>query len=367
MSISKTQRWLDLLAFLTQRRLPVSRAQIMEGVAGYREKLDAGTDPESVRRTFERDKQELQALGIPLATQPLPATEADEQTGYLLTSRDFYLPYLKILEAGRPAGDRSRVPLTSGQVELELDDVRRAAEGVALLRDLPDFPMAAEADSAYRKLTFDLGPAWSRPTPAPLVARADPEEVSERTERITRAMEAGKEIRFRYTGAYRNEVTERQVHPYGLLFKRNHWYVVGHDVDRDALRIFRLSRMDELEVNTKKPGTPDFMRPADFTMDPWREAEPWSLPGDDTEALEVTVRFDFPCSLGVARNAMGEPVGTEPGGVELRRFQVRQLDAFLRWLLTLQGDARVVSPPAVADAFRALVREVAALYQAEAS
>lgn len=362
MSITKTQRWLDLLAFLTRHRRPVSRAQIMEGVAGYRTKLDEGANPESVRRTFERDKDELLKLGIPLATESLPAMEADEQTGYRLTARDFYLPYLTILQEGRPAPGQGRVPLTAGQVELELDDALRVAESVSMLRALPDFPMAAEADAAYRKLTFDLGPAWSRPAPAPLVARADPEEVSERTERITRAMEAGKEIRFRYTGAYRNQVTERRVHPYGLLFKRNHWYVVGHDLDREALRIFRLSRMDALEVNRDAPGTPDFTRPADFTLAPWRDAEPWSLPGDDTEALEVTVRFHFPTSLSVARNGMGERVETEPGGVELRRFQVRQTDAFLRWLLTFQGEARVVSPPEVADAFRALVREVAALY-----
>ena len=65
---TKTQRWLDLLAFLTSRHFGATRAQIMDGVPAYARSLAEGAKPESVRRTFERDKKELLALGLPLET-----------------------------------------------------------------------------------------------------------------------------------------------------------------------------------------------------------------------------------------------------------------------------------------------------------
>ncbi|MDT8341258.1 MAG: WYL domain-containing protein [Longimicrobiales bacterium] len=374
MPIDKIQRWLDLLAFLTQRRYPVTRGQIMEGVPAYAVALDGGARPESVRRTFERDKQELLELGIPLETVDLGTDDPDEQAGYRLRSRDFYLPYLRILAHGRalegdtaPAGPRvGGVP----QVEMELDDLAAAREAALLVRDLPGFPLAEEAASAYRKLTFDLdrvaSAAESRPgatATAPLVARDDPEEVSGRTALLARAMERRKEVRFRYHGAYRDAVTERRVHPFGLLFKFNHWYLVGRDVEREALRIFRLGRMGALEVNSARPGSPDFARPEDFSLEPWRRADPWSLPGDDATPVTVRVRFHFPRSLLAERNGSGELEAREPGGAQVRRFEVRQADTFLRWLLTQQGEAEPLDPPEVVEAFRGLARQVADLYE----
>lgn len=363
MAITKTQRWLDLLAFLTVRFQPVPRSRIMDAVEGYAAPLREGTSAESVRRTFERDKDELQTLGIPLEVVDLPAEEPDEQKGYRLRARDFYLPYLRILEEDRKSrGEAAPLAnLSLPRVEIPLEDLRAAAEGVALVRDLPDFPLVAEADSAFRKLTFDLGGEWS--ASGPVVARSDPREVSGHTEVISRAMEAAKIITFRYHGAYRGQETERTVEPYGLLFKFNRWYVVGRDVDRDAMRIFRLSRMTDLAMNSASPATPDFQRPDDFTLEPWREAEAWSLPEDEATPTEVTVRFYFPRSLWAERNDHGTLVDQEPGGVQLRRFTVHQADAFLRWLLTMLGEAEPVSPPEMETAFRTLAGSVAEIYQ----
>jgi hypothetical protein len=50
-----------------------------------------------------------------------------------------------------------------------------------------------------------------------------------------------------------------------------------------------------------------------------------------------------------------------------RRFTVRRMDAFVRWLLALAGDARPVSPPALVEAFEAQVARTRALYAADAT
>ena len=69
--VSKTERWLNLLAFLSDRHYPVSREQILTEVEDYRTGWLTGDEVgrESVRRKFERDKRDLRDLGIVLAPQ----------------------------------------------------------------------------------------------------------------------------------------------------------------------------------------------------------------------------------------------------------------------------------------------------------
>ncbi|HSH46426.1 MAG TPA: hypothetical protein VK966_11335, partial [Longimicrobiales bacterium] len=103
MNISKTQRWLDLIAFLVKRRFPVAVEDLMEGVPAYAEKWRTEDDTKraSVRRMFERDKDELRRAGIPLETVPYTIDYgAEEVLGYQLATKDFYLPYLRLVGEG---------------------------------------------------------------------------------------------------------------------------------------------------------------------------------------------------------------------------------------------------------------------------
>ena len=98
--ISKVQRWLDLIAYLAGRRLPVSVEELMEQLPAYARDWVEGdeTTRASVRRKFERDKDELRDTGIPIETVPYHMGALKERVeGYRLSRRDFYLPYLKLL------------------------------------------------------------------------------------------------------------------------------------------------------------------------------------------------------------------------------------------------------------------------------
>jgi proteasome accessory factor B len=78
----KTSRWLDLVAFLLSHRFAVTRAQIFRQVGGYE-----GAE-ETARRKFERDKDELRALGVEIETVEIPGASSDEAgTGYRLKPR----------------------------------------------------------------------------------------------------------------------------------------------------------------------------------------------------------------------------------------------------------------------------------------
>ena len=154
--ISKTQRWLDLIAFLVQRRYPVSIDQVMEGVPAYtpKWKSESERDRESVRRMFQRDKDELRALGMPLETLKYDIEYGTEKTeGYTLSSRDFYLPYLRIV--GEESGERRKAK-RAGEVELDREVASTAVDALKRVADLPGFGLAEEARSALRKVAFDL-------------------------------------------------------------------------------------------------------------------------------------------------------------------------------------------------------------------
>jgi proteasome accessory factor B len=128
MPSSKTQRWLDLLALLVGRRVPISIDQIMEGVPAYRSRWAGGDERAraSVRRMFERDKDELRRMGIPLETRPFRQEGRAEAEGYLILKRDFYLPYLELLSEGDdPAGAAVLRDLKNEGVDLSLIVTKR--------------------------------------------------------------------------------------------------------------------------------------------------------------------------------------------------------------------------------------------------
>jgi predicted DNA-binding transcriptional regulator YafY len=52
----------------------------------------------------------------------------------------------------------------------------------------------------------------------------------------------------------------------------------------------------------------------------------------------------------------------QPDGSAVRAFNVRQVNPFLRWLLTFEGDAELLSPPDLRTQLRELARDVAAIY-----
>src|SRR5437870_5070987 len=157
--MTKTERWLNLLAFLLDHHYPVTREEILSQVDDYKADWLKGDDKtrESVRRKFERDKKELKALGVviePLKDRVMADHAGQEVEAYVLKPRDFYLPYFEVRTA---KGARvPRHPYFLNAVTLDSADLpilRRAAERVTALRDTP---LGAAAQSALRKVSFDL-------------------------------------------------------------------------------------------------------------------------------------------------------------------------------------------------------------------
>ena len=361
--ISKTQRWLDLIAYLVGRRMPVTVGEVMEKVPAYARKWRGGTltDQQSARRMFERDKDELRALGVPIDSIPVSGEDPGEQEAYRLGARDFFLPYLKLAGGLRGVRERSVGRAAIGTVALAPEAASGALEALRFVESVPGFPYAAEARSAMRKLAFDTAreatPSPEGP-PVPLLFldEAGAADVVERVRTLSEALLTRKRVRFRYHGIQRGEATERDVAAYGLMFQHGHWYLVGHDALRDDIRVFRVERMEPPEANARQPKTPDYEIPEDFRLRDHLRREAWELGDANGDALRALVLFRFPVSLWAARNERGALIEERPDGSAVRAFDVSQVGPFLRWILSLEGDAVVLQPPEL----RAALRETAA-------
>jgi len=363
--ISKTQRLLDLVAYLLGRRMPVTVEEILERVPAYTRALAEGDDRAmaSTRRMFERDKDELRALGIPLESTDMWINYGSEKLeAYRIKHTNFYLPYLRLLSDGGSSGQVSQraqadeVEFTDPEASIALDALRRVA-------DQPAFPFAAEARSAFRKLAFDLDPQLFPGEPVLWIDPPGVDELLARVRALSEALIARKRVGFRYHGIHRGETSQRQVRGYGLFFSRD-WYLIGHDEDRDALRMFRVARMESVSANPKAPKTPDYEVPDSFRLRDHINRDAWEL-APEAEPMIADVLFRFPASLLAEQEGRGELVERLADGATVRRFSISQVDAFLRWVLSLEGEARILAPEELVSAMRQLSSRVAAIYSGE--
>jgi len=410
-SITKAQRWLDLIAYLVGRRIPVAVEELMERLPAYARDWAEGDERAraSVRRKFERDKDEIRNLGIPLETVTYTINYGlEEIQGYQIKGKDFYLPYLKLLRQemvgprgvprappaerskgrGRGFSDRTRGPeapssldrrapsdeasldeepglfqlASDGSMEIQEEVAADVVWGLKEMADLPGFPLAPAARSAFRKFTFDLDPSEASKEKVHFAVPPETALAEHHLEALSDALLRRKKVGFSYHGIQRDDRTEREVRPYGLLFKHSHWYLVAWDDVRDAERIFRVDRMEGVRVNPQGPSTPDYEMPPEPVLNAYRDRQAWEL-GEAEEVVTALVRFRFPLSLWAARNGYGVPAGEEEEGATLRRFEVRQPSPFLRWILSLEGEAVIESPQTFKAALREMAKEVADLYR----
>lgn len=361
--ITKLQRWLDVIAFLVARRLPVSVDEIMEAIPAYASRWTEGSDKDrdSVRRTFERDKEELRRAGIPIESVEYHVNfGAQKVEGYTLKRRDFYLPYLRLVAGSSEGAVGTRKPYSLPDIQLTEAEADLAFGALREVASLPAFPFAREAQSAMRKLAFDLDLDALKEDPVLYVERPGAEEVLARVRPLSNALLARKRVRFVYHGIYRGKETRREVQPYGLFFQRGSWYLVAYDAGREGIRVFRVERMEGIEPNTRAPNTSDYEIPDDFELDAYLQREPWEL--GDEEPLSTRVLFHFPRSLWAERNRHGTLVERRPDGSAVREFAVQQTNPFLRWLLGLGAHAEILSPQELATELEEMARKIASLY-----
>lgn len=300
----RIERLINLIAALLETERPLTAEEIRKRVAGY-----GGESQEAFRRMFERDKADLRSLGIPLELKKLHPL--DEVDGYVIPKEHYYLPDIDF-EPDELAALHLAARSTVGS---------DAGAGVLKLAvDQPDVPGAA------------LPVLWSTD-----LAAEQP---------ILEALYSAALERNRVSFTYRQttgETRSRAVDPYVLAHRRGHWYVVGRDVERDAVRTFRVSRIDRDVVVTGD----GFEPPGELDTDEYLGGASWEI---GAEPIRTVVRFNPTMRWWAQQNMSGSVRLPGPDGSVEVELDVANLDALAAWVIELGGEVTIVEPAAARDA-----------------
>jgi proteasome accessory factor B len=311
----KSERLLNLLIALLVARSYVSKQRLREAVEQYRDA--ASTD--SFEKMFERDKEELRSLGIPIEVGYLDRG-FDDEPGYRIERSAFELPEIDLTpHEAAVLGLAARVWQHAGLAAATSDAlVKLKAAGVTVDREALNVvqPQLAADEPAFEAF-------WE-------------------------ATQTRTPVSFEYRTSSAAATTTRHLQPYGVVSFRGRWYVVGHDTDRDAPRLFRLSRVRGDVVLDPSPGS--FVVPEGTDI---RALTQSLAPSTPDRTASVLVRDDR--AHGLRRHA--RRIGADRAGEGWSRFEVpySSTDALADELLGYGADVVVESPQ---DARESVVRRL---------
>lgn len=314
MATDKLERLLNLTLLLLESGRPLTVDEVAE-------KMPEGSyspDATNFRRAFERDKEDLREMGIPLEMKPLPGGDPN-LVGYRIRPEQYYLPDL----------DLTHEELASLQLALAMVDVEGDLSG-------------GDPLDALRKLGGVGTPAGVEATPPTDVITTVP--LPAVVGDLFRSTIDRRTVGFRYGGI------DRQVDPWRLEFQRGHWYLSGFDHVRAGERNYRADRI-EGEVTLGPAG--GFDPPARV---PGVRLTPWQLgEGHPVEAV-IAVDTDYE---PVARALVGPDARWEstPEGW-LVRLEVTDLAGLQALVLEMLDHATLLEP---LDARDALVAHLEAM------
>jgi proteasome accessory factor B len=319
----KTERLLNLVIALLATRMPLSKARIRAAVPQYQ-----GTaSDEAFDRMFERDKDELRELGIPLVTAVIDPV-FDDELGYRIDKREYALP----------------------EIAFEPDEVTALSLAA---RTWTRASLAGPAATGLRKLraagvTMDDS---SLVGIEPVVRTTE-----EAFEPLRRAVRDRQVVTFGYQKPDADSTT-RRLQPWGLAQWHGRWYLTGYDLDRGAPRVFRVSRIDTSVRASGPVGAYDI--PTDH--------DPRAM----VETTQVSTAPARPAALRVrsgSGNALRRRAGSAPqerDGWTLVRVDFRDVDRLADEVAGYGPDVVVDAPDDLREAVVRRLRGAAASVSAD--
>lgn len=298
------ERILNLLAFLLTVGRPVTADEIRHTVKGYGQPSD-----EAFRRTFERDKDLLRSLGVPLETRHTDIWQVE--LGYIVPTDDY-----AIEDPGLTDDERSALLLAAQAVRFGGQPTELGA-----IFKLGGARPAAASGTVFADLGHDLDLLGS------LYAAV--------TERRLAFF------------IYRER--DRVVEPYGLVHRNGHWYLAAQEVGASELvKAFRVDRMSSLRIDEN---TSAFVRPSEFDA----ASSIHAMAPDGVPDARARVRFDADVATIATNQAPGAVVVGEDETGLLLDLPISSERALIGWVLGFDDHAVIEEPPELARAFVSFV------------
>ena len=219
------ERLVNLVVALMATEQGLTKDTILSSVAGYREQLEAGASKDALEKMFERDKESLRGLGVPIETIGNRADPDDlREARYRVPTAEYALPE----------------DISFSPAEVALLNIAGGVWGTESL--------SADARSGLRKIR-----ALGIPVDEPIIGYAPRIRVRDASfAALQRAIEQCRVVTFTYLRPGEARPRERRVQPFALVEYEARWHVYGFDLNVDADRTFLLSRIVGDVVLTRK-------------------------------------------------------------------------------------------------------------------
>jgi predicted DNA-binding transcriptional regulator YafY len=281
---------------------------------GWLRAEDLAATFEVSKRTVYRDMQALAESGVPVMSSP--------GQGYSLME-GYFLPPLSFTQ------EEALMLLLGGDFMAQTFDAeyqraaRAATSKIAAVLNEEQREALKSLENAMRFVasTFDF--------------TLNPEML----QRIRRAVIQSRTVRFEYHARHTEDVggekTLREADPYAILHWDRYWYLIAYCHLRKAVRIFRLDRIDQLEVLNRT-----FQRPPDFKI---------TNRLDDFD-MRVRILFDLSVERWIREDGDFYALDYQhtPDGL-LVTYRVRREDDVFRWLMGYAAYARVIEPDSLRE------------------
>ncbi|MEZ0163502.1 helix-turn-helix transcriptional regulator [Kineococcus sp. LSe6-4] len=306
----RTERLLNLVIALSATRRWLTKEQIRAAVPQY---ADCATTV-AFERMFERDKEDLRELGVPLETGGEDAFFEDE-AGYRIDREAYALPEIRFTPA------ELAVLSLASRVWQQASLAGPATRALVKLRSL-----GVEPDESS---LVGLEPRVRTAEPAfdPLYA----------------ATRDRAPVQFTYRRAG-GEPAVRHVEPWAIVSWHGRWYLLGHDRDRAATRVFRLSRVASAVKRIGRPGSYEVPEGVDA-----REVVGRSVGPVQTRPARLLVRSG--AGLAVRRRARSVETGHgQDQGEDLVVLDVSDVEVAADELAAYGADVLVLEPDDLREA-----------------
>jgi proteasome accessory factor C len=334
----KLIRQLSLISFLMAQGRPVSALEIKREVEGYSDMND-----DAFARRFYADRAELESLGIVLGVEK-PGEGFFEAELYSLPPENFYLDAIKFSDDELAALSTALMLLTDGGFAYA-EPLRLALQQVAWGHPNP------------------LNEGERAPVEMAMTASAGGRDLSQRLSKIETAISRRKTIEFTYYTMERGETEKRKVDPFHLVFRGGQFYLIGHSHEREAVRVFRLSRIQG-KVGYASKAEHDFSPPEDFDRRDYGSRADWQL-GETQGTAKIFIKERIAWLIERDFGGYGELRDAKksdgaPGKGRIFETPYASHRELIAWVLRWRANARVLAPDDLreeAESRLALLRE----------
>ncbi len=299
----------------------------------------------------------LQAHGTLSGHELAKALEVEERSvrRYIMQLRDMGIPIEG--ERGRYGSYTLRAGFRLPPMMFNYDEITALMVGLMLMQNLA-IPSATAVTSAITKIERVLPESLQLYTEAlqhsltlqgnNFFTGADALS-TETLLKLSTAVYQKQQVIIRYSDK-KEQVTERAIDPYGIVHHGVSWYLSAHCHLREDLRLFRLERVQSVQLTSQSFTAPEGFNASEHILHVLS-----ALP--DMIQFEVMLETDLETAKTVIPPSMGLIKVTE--FQTLMRCYSESADWLARFLLQVEFPFYVIQPPTLRDALKALMREIA--------